>query len=207
MLLALGASTAQAEKYGVTGGCDCSASQTDSGSGYCSSNSVTYTSARGSSLTVTFDDPDGTGPEDDKYECGQYANGDVWVAGKSDGAGGNVVRVKSTTPDWVNTVNEGCSNCSEGKNGWMVDPTKTGEQHLDGRVSTNFTPPTSTEPLPKSYDVKAGYRSFIKDVGRPTSNPNHNHYWMVCNTGNKCSGAIPAPAARESTSLAMPRLQ
>lgn len=89
--------------------CNCATSEGNGAGTYCTGNSVTYTSTVGqertepTSMTITFGDPDGAGAEDDQYTCGQYANGEYWVLGKSDGGGNTVVRVLSKTPAWDGT--------------------------------------------------------------------------------------------------------
>ena len=177
-------------KLNVTGGCNCANSQTASGGNYCTASSITYTIANtGETFTVNLGDPDGAGAEDNVYECGQYANGDVWVMGKSDGSSGTVVRVESTTPAWDLTVNQGCTDCAEGRHGWDVDPSGIGDanQNFDGRQakSASFVAPTTAHPIPANFSVTSGYRSFMKSVGGNTVNAESNtNGWFVCWNGN-----------------------
>lgn len=175
-------------KLNVTGGCNCTNSQLSAGGTYCTATGVTYTTEDGSySAEVLFDDPDGAGPESNAYTCGQWANGDVWVAGKSDGLGGTVVAIADTIPAWddVGSDSQGCAGCANGRNGWEIDTSVAtyDSTSLDARFvnSGSWTAPTA---LPASFDVTAGYRSFSKASGIPSIAPGDPQRWDVCWDGN-----------------------
>lgn len=99
---------------------------------------VAYTDAKGAeSIAFHFDK---------EYQCGQYVNGEWWVAVDPET---QTVVVEKITPD-----------TSDGRNGWCVNPINLDKQPFDKRAPLAFEP-SLTPSLP--YRAHAG-ESLVKSV-------------------------------------------
>jgi hypothetical protein len=149
---------------------------------------LTSTSANGNAITIDLGDPDGAGPLNDEYVCGQYANGDPWVVGKSSP---QVVRIEAATPAPANI------NCNGTDNGYQLDvPVRTGNLPSTGnRLSTTVGLGSAVAfALPSSISVTDGPHSFIKARGRVNGGdctPNGDSMWLAHSMVVTLENAIP----------------
>ncbi len=94
-------------------------------------------------ITFTFDRP---------LECGQFVNGDWWVA--ADGSGS--VNITSMTPAHTSACESGGNAC---RNGWDYD-LKKGEAPYSGRAFTTSSSPS----LPRTFTPGSKPVSVIKSI-------------------------------------------
>jgi hypothetical protein len=103
--------------------------------------SVTYAAPSGvaNDIVFTFDKP---------YVCGQFANGDWWVAKDASG----FVTITAITP-----------NASAGKNGFEVNPSSPAQQAFDSTASVPF----NAALMPALPLAVTGVSSVVKGVSKP----------------------------------------
>lgn len=104
---------------------------------------ITYSAPSGAANNIVF-------TFDKAYTCGQFANGDWWVAGDA----GGPVTITSITPA-----------ASGGRNGFEVNPTSTIQQAFDSNASVTY----NATLMPALPLIVSGVSSVVKAVSKPVT--------------------------------------
>lgn len=132
---------------------------------FCTSNSNCGGSRCVDDITFRFDKP---------YTCGQFVNGDWWVAADSNGS----VRVTGMTPAHTSGCESGSESC---RNGWGIDML-TLQAPFTGRA---FGVPSHSPSLPRTFSGVNQPVSLIKGIDGGASNCDYP-------SGSYCSAVLQA---------------